>query len=83
MTEYLTSSITPTLGNENKLILQGEKENLWELWKSITFVRSVQEFLRIQNSLFFFFLFFSKHEQGICTELEWKLLSLVFQDKEL
>lgn len=33
MTEYLTSSVTPTLGNEGKLTLQGEKENLWELWK--------------------------------------------------
>lgn len=33
MTEYLTSSVTPTLGNENEHILQGEKENLRELWK--------------------------------------------------
>lgn len=28
MTEYLTSSITPTLGNESRLTLWGEKENL-------------------------------------------------------
>lgn len=33
MTEYLASSITPTLGDESKFALQGEKENLWELWK--------------------------------------------------
>lgn len=33
MTEYLTSSVTPTSGNESNLTLQGEKENLWELWK--------------------------------------------------
>jgi len=72
MTEYLTSSITPTLGNENKLILQGEKVHLGELWKSvIVFYLSVgcRNFAESRIA-FFFFLFFPKHKQQICTELE-------------
>lgn len=83
MTEYLTSSITPTLGNENKLILQSEKENLWELWKSIRMFYSSTVCRNFSESRIVFNFSYPppQYEQGLLTDLEWKCLSLVFQDR--
>lgn len=94
MTKYLTSSINPTSGNENKLMHKGSEGKFMRIVETdcdVLLVHEAQECIGILVSFWFgwFFvvfvggLFWSVMNRDYLTELKWSLLDLVAQSKNL